>query len=199
MSHTRLVAEWPRMAPDDPIMSLALTSEGSAKRITVRGEIDMSNAHLLVELVQHVVGQRPARLALDLSGVAFFGAHGISALLQAQGAAADAGVPLALVRPAPCVAYILAVTGALGEFDLPAAGDGADLRRADDRRDGHRDALPAAPYGDPPLLLRRVGSAADAGAPTTRDAAPHQRVLDRIRRSTPLDVPQPVPSNTEVS
>jgi anti-sigma B factor antagonist len=139
---TRIVAVQPHTTPDDPIMSLVLTSDGSAKRITVRGEIDMSNAHLLVELVEHVVGRRPSRLVLDLSEVAFFGAHAIGALFQAQSTATGVGVPMVLDRLSPRVAYVLALSGAVAEFDLLPALDGHDRGRANERQDGHRAVRP---------------------------------------------------------
>jgi anti-sigma B factor antagonist len=101
-------------------MSMALTNDGCAKLVTVSGEIDMSNAHLLTELVEFVCGTPLRRLALDLSKVRFFSAHGVSALLQARDIAADAGAGAGLILrdPAPCVTYILATTGALPSFEV---------------------------------------------------------------------------------
>ncbi|WP_185755361.1 STAS domain-containing protein [Micromonospora sp. A202] len=99
-------------------MSLELTDDGSARLITVSGEIDMSNAHLLTELVEFVCRQPAPVIAVDLSAVRFFGAHGVSALLQAQDIATDARAAVLLRNPAPCVTYILATTGALRSFRL---------------------------------------------------------------------------------
>ncbi|MGK5441845.1 STAS domain-containing protein [Micromonospora sp. URMC 105] len=104
-------------------MSLALTGEGSAKLVTVSGEIDMSNAHLLTELVECVCRPPVPTIAVDLSAVRFFSAHGVSALLQAQHFAATAGATLLLRDPAPCVIYILATAGALAKFPLSRGVD----------------------------------------------------------------------------
>jgi anti-sigma B factor antagonist len=82
--------------PTKPIMTLSLDVEGPATLITVCGEVDMSTAHLITELTEHAIDRRPARLVLDLSGVTFFSAHGISALLRTQRATAHAHVKLAL-------------------------------------------------------------------------------------------------------
>ncbi|MET7820700.1 STAS domain-containing protein [Micromonospora zamorensis] len=109
----------------DPIMSLALTCAGSTKLITVSGEIDMSNAHLLTELVACACDSSAPVVAVDLSAVRFFSAHGVSALLQAQHIAVTAGAAFILRDPAPCVTYLLATSGALGDFRL-------------NRGDGHR-------------------------------------------------------------
>ncbi|MFF5217715.1 STAS domain-containing protein [Micromonospora sp. NPDC000442] len=77
-------------------MTLFLDSEGPVPSITVRGEVDMSTAHLISELAEHVITRRPVRVILDLSQVTFFSAHGISALLRAEHAATRAKVTLIL-------------------------------------------------------------------------------------------------------
>lgn len=79
----------------------------------------MSTAHLISELADHVIARRHARLVLDLAEVTFFSAHGISALLRTQRAAGSAGVTLALQAAAPCVTYLLAVTGTRMELVVP--------------------------------------------------------------------------------
>ncbi|MGN9811353.1 STAS domain-containing protein [Micromonospora sp. BQ11] len=108
----------PQARPAKPIMALALDSEGPAALITVRGEVDMSTAHLIAELAEHAITRRPARLVLDLSRVTFFSAHGISVLLQTHDAASSAGVPLALHDPAPCVTHLLTATGTPMAWDV---------------------------------------------------------------------------------
>ncbi|MFI7574268.1 STAS domain-containing protein [Micromonospora sp. NPDC049497] len=100
-----------------PIMTLALDSEGPATLITVRGEVDMSNAHLVNELAEHAIARRPAHLVLDLSRVTFFSAHGVSALLRTHDAATRARVPLTLHDPAPCVTHLLTATGTTMSWD----------------------------------------------------------------------------------
>ncbi|MGN9889778.1 STAS domain-containing protein [Micromonospora sp. L31] len=80
----------PDTEPAVPIMTLSLGVEGPATVIAVCGEVDMSAAHLITELSEDAIDARPARLVLDLAGVTFFSAHGISALLQTQRAAAHA-------------------------------------------------------------------------------------------------------------
>ncbi|MBQ0991031.1 STAS domain-containing protein [Micromonospora sp. PSH03] len=107
--------------PTKPIMTLDLRNDRHAPLIAVSGEVDMSTAHLISELAEHVITRRPARLVLDLSEVTFFSAHGISALLRIQRAAESAEVTLALRAAASCVSYLLAVTSAGINLDIPAA------------------------------------------------------------------------------
>ncbi|MBQ0904219.1 STAS domain-containing protein [Micromonospora sp. U21] len=110
-----------QILPAEPIMTLSLVTVGPATVITVSGEVDMSNAHLITDLTEHAIGRRPARLVLDLSGVTFFSAHGISALLRTQSTAVRAQVQLILRDAAPCVTTILAATGTLTSL-CPARG-----------------------------------------------------------------------------
>lgn len=53
--------------------------------------------------------------------VAFFSAHGISALLRTRHVATAADVGLTLRAAAPCVTYLLAAAGVRLNLDLPAA------------------------------------------------------------------------------
>ncbi|MER7586290.1 STAS domain-containing protein [Micromonospora sp. NPDC127501] len=105
--------------PAKAIMTLDLHNDRHAPVIAVSGEVDMSTAHLISELAEHVITRRPARLVLDLSGVTFFSAHGISALLRTQRAAESAEVALALRAAAPCVTYLLSVTSTGIDLDIP--------------------------------------------------------------------------------
>ncbi|MEV2240336.1 STAS domain-containing protein [Micromonospora sp. NPDC049891] len=101
-------------------MSLQLVTSGADRLITVTGEIDMSNAHLIVELAELALRDRLTRLVLDLSGVTFFSAHGIAALLHVREAAVNRAIPLLLADPAPCVTCLAALAGVLSEFTLEA-------------------------------------------------------------------------------
>ncbi|MGN9777536.1 STAS domain-containing protein [Micromonospora sp. H33] len=88
-----------------------MASEGPTRSISVSGEIDMSNAHLLVDMVELVAAPPAPWVALDLSEVTFFSAHGISALLRAHHLVTCAGGVLTLPAVSPVVRYILGVTG----------------------------------------------------------------------------------------
>lgn len=111
-----------RRAPQaKPIMTVALRHDGATPWIVVRGEVDMSTAHLITELAEHTLARRPDRLVLDLSRVTFFSAHGITALLRTRHAATCAEVTLTLHAAAPCVTHLLAATGVRMGTDAPAA------------------------------------------------------------------------------
>ncbi|WP_089154420.1 STAS domain-containing protein [Micromonospora sp. NBS 11-29] len=112
--------------PDDPIMWLRCAILGDVTRVAVAGEVDLSNAHLLTELLESVATRTPL-VAVDLSEVTFFGAYGTDALVRARRLLADRGGRLTLCRPAPVVRRVLDVTGTLAGFevvDAPAPPNG---------------------------------------------------------------------------
>ncbi|MGC1210912.1 MAG: STAS domain-containing protein [Micromonospora sp.] len=137
---------------DEAVLWLASTSDGSTKVISVSGEVDMSNAHLLVELVEALARIPPPLLTVDLSGVTHFGAHGISALLQARRLVLTQGGQLTLRNPSPSVLYIISVTGARHDLGLTGPPTGAEGERLDG-------ACHTAGSGGPPIGTRcRAGS-----------------------------------------
>ncbi|QLQ39069.1 STAS domain-containing protein [Micromonospora robiginosa] len=103
--------------PDEPIMSLSCAVRGDVTRVSVAGEVDLSNAHLLVELLENVAVQGPL-VAVDLSKVTFFGAHGIDALMRIRNLMAERGGRLTLCYPSPVVRRVLGVTGTFSGFEV---------------------------------------------------------------------------------
>jgi anti-anti-sigma factor len=72
------------MTGPEPILSVRLVSCGPPTVIEISGEIDLSTAHLVTELVEHVARHRPAQVILDMANVRFFCADGLRALLDAR-------------------------------------------------------------------------------------------------------------------
>ncbi|MDO3701428.1 STAS domain-containing protein [Micromonospora sp. C28SCA-DRY-2] len=119
--------------PDEPIMWLSCEVRGDVARVTVAGEIDLSNAHLVAELLESIVVVRAPLVAVDLSAVTFFGAYGISALLRAQRQLTERGGRLTLCQLSPVVRRVLDVTGTLTAFEVvertPVGAAGRGLAR----------------------------------------------------------------------
>ena len=129
------------LGPDEPIMWLSCVAGADVTRIAVTGEVDLSNAHLITELVTTAVAASAPLVVIDLSEVSFFGAYGTSALVLAQRTLARHGRRLVLHRPSPVVRRVLGVTGTLTAFEvvdrpaLPAA-DGTPARPVVPTRSG---------------------------------------------------------------
>jgi anti-sigma B factor antagonist len=86
--------------------------------LMVRGEVDMlTSVQLTDRLLPHVRGTVPY-VVVDLSGVEFFAAAGLSVLVNARDAATVAGVTLCLVASTRPVLLPLTITGLDGVFDI---------------------------------------------------------------------------------
>jgi anti-anti-sigma factor len=103
-------------------LSIATTRPGPGSvRVAVVGEIDMATApRLRVELLA-VIAQAAGRseVRVDLAGVTFIDAIGVSALVQANRAAGRAGVGFAVERPQGLVLRILEVLGLVDALLAP--------------------------------------------------------------------------------
>jgi anti-anti-sigma factor len=102
---------------EPPLLSLALTC-GPVTVIELCGDIDMSTTHLITELVTHVAKNSPSQVILDMSGVSFFCAAGLNALLHAQKTIKDVGGWLLLRNPSATTRHILTVTRTADIFQL---------------------------------------------------------------------------------
>ena len=98
-------------APSSPVMTLAWEREGGVTVVQVHGEIDMSNAHLIVELAAHLCDEPGSRVLLDLSRVRFIDLHGLTALTEAEHRIRAGGGVLTLRDPARCVTRLMRLTG----------------------------------------------------------------------------------------
>jgi len=99
------------VSPDGkPILSLTLTCHEDIKVIVINGELDLATVHVLMELVDRVAVDRPARVVLDMAGVTFFCAAGLNALLQAQQAVTGVGGRLLLRPPSRVTRTVLTIT-----------------------------------------------------------------------------------------
>ncbi|MDG4807556.1 STAS domain-containing protein [Micromonospora sp. WMMD1120] len=102
-------------------MWLSCENSAALLRVEVAGEIDMSNAHLLVELLESPAVAAVPLVTVDLSMVTFFGASGVDALVRMRALLSERGGGLTLRDPAPIVRRVLELTGTLALFGIPSA------------------------------------------------------------------------------
>jgi len=89
-------------------------SPGTA-RVTVLGEIDLSNSDVLrAGLLSVLSALYPRHIEVDLAGVTFMDCSGLTALIVAGNVAARTGCRLRITNPQPIVRRILDLTGLLG-------------------------------------------------------------------------------------
>jgi anti-sigma B factor antagonist len=94
------------------ILSLRLTNDGGGPQIAVTGELDLSTAHLLTEVVERLASDGPATVKVDMANVTFFSAAGLTALLRACDTVTSRGGQLLVSKPSPMTRRILWMTGA---------------------------------------------------------------------------------------
>ena len=80
---------------------------GTATTVQVSGELDVATAGTLARTLAQVAADRPSLVVVDLSGLAFMDATGLSALLRGSRTVGAAGGRLCLSSPSPMVRTML--------------------------------------------------------------------------------------------
>lgn len=96
-----------------PVLAVRLEPRGSSITVRVVGDIDLSTVSVLeAELRKAFAGNDACGdVVVDLAGVRFMGALGLTALLEASHDVASAGGTLSLTRTTPMVRRLLNITG----------------------------------------------------------------------------------------
>lgn len=88
----------------------------------IGGELDIATADVAVRYVRLVIDRHGGPLIVDLAGLAFCDAQGLSALLRMFTYAERAGCPFRLASPPPSLVKIMQITGLDRKFLLPPSG-----------------------------------------------------------------------------
>ena len=88
----------------------------------IGGELDIATADIAVRYVRLVIDRHSGPLIVDLAGLAFCDAQGLSALLRMATYAERAGCPFRLASPRPSLVKIMRITGLDRSFLLPPYG-----------------------------------------------------------------------------
>ncbi len=102
-----------------PLLALEPVVVGPVTMLRATGDLDMSTTHLLDELITGLLAEHaPLLLVLDLRGLEFLDANGISALLRVRSALAARGSHLTLRRPTRRTRLILAIAQVIDAFEI---------------------------------------------------------------------------------
>jgi stage II sporulation protein AA (anti-sigma F factor antagonist) len=89
-----------------------MISTGAARSyVVLRGELDLTTAPRLEQLLGRLRREGNRQIIVDLSGVEFLSAAGLTVLLRAEQALCALGGRLVLTRPTCIVCRVLAITG----------------------------------------------------------------------------------------
>lgn len=95
--------------------SLEISSEvlEGTTRVRLQGELDLASANAMEERLAAIEEQRPARVVIDLGGLAFIDSSGLRVLLLADSRARESGFELVLAPGPESVQRVFEMTGAL--------------------------------------------------------------------------------------
>jgi anti-anti-sigma factor len=96
--------------------------------VVLEGEVDLSTADVLSNLLAEVLAERPSKVVVDLAGVSFLDSTGIKCLLAAQTAAASGGCRLVVRRPTRAILRIFTICGVAETLLEALAGDASVAR-----------------------------------------------------------------------
>jgi anti-anti-sigma factor len=94
----------------------------------VQGELDLATSDSLYRRGRAAIGRHPRLLLLDLTGLSFCDASGLSAFVRIANEAEAAGCGYGLIAPQPLVAKVLRITGLHQRLQVFATSDEARLR-----------------------------------------------------------------------
>jgi anti-sigma B factor antagonist len=102
-------------------LSITSVLDGPTVRVILQGELDLAGAQQMEERMVAIDEEGPARVVIDLGGLAFIDSTGLRLLLQADTRARARGYELFLRPGAPAVQRVFEVTGALDvlRFESP--------------------------------------------------------------------------------
>jgi len=96
--------------------------------LRVQGELDLATADSLYRRGRTAIGRHTRLLLLDLSGLSFCDASGLSAFVRIANEAEAAGCGYGLIAPQPLIAKMLRITGLHQRLQVFATSDEAYLR-----------------------------------------------------------------------
>jgi anti-sigma B factor antagonist len=101
---------------------------GTTEVVEVRGEVDIATTPLLRAVLDTVVGRRPTRVEVDLSGTTFMDAYALTMLSAVRRRLAGRHATLVVRRPSPAVVRLLELTSTEHSFEIVTGP--AEVRRA---------------------------------------------------------------------
>ncbi|HEX4467661.1 MAG TPA: STAS domain-containing protein [Solirubrobacteraceae bacterium] len=92
-------------------LRLTHRSDGPVHTISLGGEMDLSNAQILADIVAGVCVLKPGTVSVDMSQLAFMDSAGLRATLQSMNTAQQAGASFSVASPQEAVRRVFEISG----------------------------------------------------------------------------------------
>jgi anti-sigma B factor antagonist len=109
----------------EPALDVRPSSIDGAHVLTVRGELDVVTAPVLVEAIGTALAAAPSAIVVDLLGVEFLASAGMSVLFKASQTATDASTWFGVVADGPATSRPMKIVGLDQELRLYVTMDDA--------------------------------------------------------------------------
>lgn len=109
----------------EPALDVRPSSIDGAHVLTVRGELDVVTAPVLVEAIGTALAAAPSAIVVDLLGVEFLASAGMSVLFEASQTATDASTWFGVVADGPATSRPMKIVGLDQELRLYVTMDDA--------------------------------------------------------------------------
>lgn len=97
-------------ADDEPVFAVEVSSDAVRSRVILNGELDLASAPYLEQVLDQLCRDGYPEVVLDLSGLEFLSAAGLTVFLRADDQLRDTGGRLILNCPGRLVRRVLAIT-----------------------------------------------------------------------------------------
>jgi anti-anti-sigma factor len=108
--------------PPDQLLHLEVSHAGKAAVVIASGELDLSNAEHLLEVIRQLIDAGATEVTCDVADVTFIDSTGISVFLTAHKRLIERNGTFALLSPAATVERTLQVAGVLQHLTVHRPG-----------------------------------------------------------------------------
>jgi anti-anti-sigma factor len=105
-------------------LTIDLVQDNGTASLALEGELDIASAPALEERLSAVENDHPARVVIDMTGLAFIDSTGLRVLLQANARAGDGAHELVLRPGADAVQRVFETTGVFAAFHFEPVSTG---------------------------------------------------------------------------
>jgi anti-sigma B factor antagonist len=117
-------ADGSREVAGSPTLNLKELRQGSESLVSLSGELDLSSAPPLRELLSRVLEEDSLhRLVVDLSDLIYLDSTGLSVFVTAHKRASASGIQFCLANPNPSVGHLFKVTALDQVFEIVGSTD----------------------------------------------------------------------------